>query len=544
MHDFGLFALERRPVAARLAWRVAIAAGRLAAVAGVFLSAMLATGGDALAKTPGKTYCFYKTCHRVKTIAETEALMGRDLNVTASFYDQCKKDRYNPCGLTSSGEVFHPERPDNAASPNLPDGTIVLVWSPTNNQSVILRINNAGPYWGNRTLDLSKAAAQKLGVRGVGKLRMRVLKAPTSAEARYRKRRVYEPVPGPIGAFASLDEAHRALNVMVAMGAPGTASLGAASTAIASVTPRWRDSGVDLAAVFAMPVTRATTPSAGGLGAAVAAEFGSEFQLARSAAVRAGVAVLARAPSSTDVTTDVPQHAFLLMPAISELSDQPERAKNSQELAADVGASENTDDDSAAQRAAVRVERMARDREPVFTTDARIAQAAKRKSASNVAASHVHPHQRARKSLVQQSQSRPAVRTGKSEGVSKTMSGAVAPRPVKFAARQHKRLPITKQHRAASPPLAPTARGRFAQPRTPQIVRQTMPKAQRKSKAAGVRTIDGWQSSALDRWHVLRPSVMTEGDAPRRQRLPVRELLEGGPDSPPPIQRVPPSRLV
>lgn len=543
MHDFGLLALERRPVAARLVWRVTIAVGRLAAVAGVSISAMLATDGDALAKTPGKTYCFYKTCHRVKTIAETEVLIGRDLNVTASFYDHCRKDRYNPCGLTSSGEAFHPERPDNAASPNLPDGTIVLAWSPANNESVILRINNAGPYWGNRTLDLSKAAAQKLGVRGVGKLRLRVLKAPTSAEARYRKRRVYEPVPGPIGAFASLDEAHRALNVLVAMGAPGTASLGAASTAIASVTPRWRDLGVDLAAVFARPVTRATTP-AGGLGAAVAAEFGSEFQLARSAAVRAGVAVLARAPSTTDMTTDVPQYPLLLMPAISKLSDPPERAKDSQELKADVGAPDNTDEDSAAQQAAVRVERMARDREPVFTTDARIAQAAKRKSASNVAASHVHPHQRARKSLVQQSQSRPAVRTGTSEGVSKTISGAVAPRPVKFAARQHKRLPSMKQHRAASPPLAPAARGRSAQPRTPQIVRHTMPKAQRNSKAARVRTIDGWQSSALDRSDVLRPSFMTEGDAPHRQRLPVRELLEGGPDSPPPIQQVPPSRLV
>ncbi len=76
------------------------------------------TGSEA--KAPGRTYCFYKTCHRVKSIAETQALVGRDLTVMASHYDSCKKDRFNPCGLTSSGEPFFPERADNAASPILP----------------------------------------------------------------------------------------------------------------------------------------------------------------------------------------------------------------------------------------------------------------------------------------------------------------------------------------------------------------------------------------------------------------------------------------
>ena len=102
------------------------------------------------AKGPGQTYCFYKKCHRVKTIAETQALVGRDLRIVASHYDSCSKDRFNPCGLTSSGERFAPERADNAASPILPDGTIALVWSKHTKEAIVIRINNAGPYWGNR----------------------------------------------------------------------------------------------------------------------------------------------------------------------------------------------------------------------------------------------------------------------------------------------------------------------------------------------------------------------------------------------------------
>jgi rare lipoprotein A len=113
------------------------------------------------------------------------------MTVVASHYDSCKKDRFNPCGLTSSGEPFFPERADNAASPVLPDGTVVMVWSKATKQAVVLRINNAGPYWGNRKLDLSRAAARTLGIAGVGEVTLRVLTAPTPAEARYAKNRRY-----------------------------------------------------------------------------------------------------------------------------------------------------------------------------------------------------------------------------------------------------------------------------------------------------------------------------------------------------------------
>lgn len=170
---------------------------------------IVSSSEDADAKTPGATYCFYGTCHRVKTLTETEALVGTDMTLSASFYDDCRRDRLNPCGLTSSGERFDSSSPNNAASPIFPDGTKLLVWSPENGQAAEIRVNNAGPYWGGRKLDVSSAAARLLGFahRGVARLKVRVLEAPTKAEATYSKNRHYQPVKGSIGSYAGMEMA-------------------------------------------------------------------------------------------------------------------------------------------------------------------------------------------------------------------------------------------------------------------------------------------------------------------------------------------------
>ncbi len=196
--------------------RLACIASIASAFAAMAIPATISTPVEA--KTPGKTYCFVGKCHRVKTIAETQALVGKEEAITASHYDDCSKDRFNPCGLTSSGERFHPDRPDNTASPIYPDGTQLLVWSPENKRALVVRVNNAGPYWGNRTLDLSRAAAEKLGFEGdgVAKLKVKVIKAPEEHETKYVKNRNYDPVPGDIGQYASLDDAQQGMAVVLA----------------------------------------------------------------------------------------------------------------------------------------------------------------------------------------------------------------------------------------------------------------------------------------------------------------------------------------
>jgi rare lipoprotein A len=183
------------------------------------LAATLATGGVASAKTPGETYCFNGTCHRVKSIAETEALVGAAETLATSYYDTCDKDPLNPCGLTSSGEVFRADLPDNAASPIYPDGTLLLVWAPETHEAAVLRINNAGPYWGERKLDVSRAAAERLGFmdRGVTNLEVRVIDAPVLEEATFKAGRTYDPVPGYLGKFQSLDAAHAAMAAVMGL---------------------------------------------------------------------------------------------------------------------------------------------------------------------------------------------------------------------------------------------------------------------------------------------------------------------------------------
>jgi rare lipoprotein A len=73
--------------------------------------------------------------------------------------------------LTANGERFD-QMALTAAHKKLKFGTLLRITNPRNDKSVIVRINDRGPYIRGRQLDLSKAAAQKLGMikRGVAKL--------------------------------------------------------------------------------------------------------------------------------------------------------------------------------------------------------------------------------------------------------------------------------------------------------------------------------------------------------------------------------------
>lgn len=188
--------------------------------------ACLIAAAPASAKTPGQTYCFNGVCHYVKTIAETRRDIGRTQVLHTSSYDDAKRDRFNPSNLTSSGEYFRSWAPDNAASPNYPNGTKLLVWHPSNKKTLVVRINNAGPYWRDRRLDLSRAAADHLGFKGTARLHVRVLAAPTKREATYSRGRSYAPVQGYVGRYPSIDLAYKALG-HVAAAPKATASVAA-----------------------------------------------------------------------------------------------------------------------------------------------------------------------------------------------------------------------------------------------------------------------------------------------------------------------------
>ena len=78
---------------------------------------------------------------------------------------------------TANGERFS-SKLLTAAHLTLPFGTLLKVLNPTNNQSVIVRINDRGPYIRGRLLDLSRAAADRLGITrlGVARVEIEILK--------------------------------------------------------------------------------------------------------------------------------------------------------------------------------------------------------------------------------------------------------------------------------------------------------------------------------------------------------------------------------
>ena len=89
----------------------------------------------------------------------------------ASYYGQVHDGR-----RTANGERFDMQAM-TAAHRTLPFGTQVRVTNLANGQDVVLRINDRGPYVRGRMIDVSYAAARRIGLLhdGVARVRMEVL---------------------------------------------------------------------------------------------------------------------------------------------------------------------------------------------------------------------------------------------------------------------------------------------------------------------------------------------------------------------------------
>ncbi len=91
--------------------------------------------------------------------------------------------------LTANGERYNPGG-YTAAHRSLPFGTRVRVTSQATGRSVVVRINDRGPFVGGRSLDLSVGAARAIGLTnlGVGTVRMDVLGGGEGGSRRHRHR--------------------------------------------------------------------------------------------------------------------------------------------------------------------------------------------------------------------------------------------------------------------------------------------------------------------------------------------------------------------
>jgi len=106
---------------------------------------------------------------------------------------------------TSSGEVFD-QNDLTAAHRTLPFGTHVMVTNLANDRSVVVRINDRGPFVRGRIIDLSYAAARVLGLigPGTGRVRLEVLGGAESPSPA-----VPAEVWVQVGAFSVQENAHR-----------------------------------------------------------------------------------------------------------------------------------------------------------------------------------------------------------------------------------------------------------------------------------------------------------------------------------------------
>jgi rare lipoprotein A len=111
--------------------------------------------------------------------------VGRPYEVAGRTYTPEHNPTYRNEGLASwYGGGFHGRRTANgevfdmysisAAHPTMPLPSYARVTNLANNRSIIVRINDRGPYAGNRVIDLSSKTADVLGYKGHGLARVRV----------------------------------------------------------------------------------------------------------------------------------------------------------------------------------------------------------------------------------------------------------------------------------------------------------------------------------------------------------------------------------
>jgi peptidoglycan lytic transglycosylase len=83
---------------------------------------------------------------------------------------------YNEGEITANGEKFVPSEL-TAAHRTLPFGTRLRVTDVATGQTVMVRVNDRGPFISGRVVDLSQSAAETLGIveRGVAKVKLEVV---------------------------------------------------------------------------------------------------------------------------------------------------------------------------------------------------------------------------------------------------------------------------------------------------------------------------------------------------------------------------------
>lgn len=79
-----------------------------------------------------------------------------------SWYGHRFRGRRTACGVPFDPNAY------TMAHPSLPCGTRVRVTNVSNGRQVMVTVNDRGPFFGGRIGDLSRAAARRIGIAGLG----------------------------------------------------------------------------------------------------------------------------------------------------------------------------------------------------------------------------------------------------------------------------------------------------------------------------------------------------------------------------------------
>lgn len=151
--------------------------------------------------------------------------LGKPYVIGGRWYVPREHPGYDAAGIASwYGDDFHGRKTANgeiydmrrlsAAHPTLPLPTYVYVTSLDTGRTILVRVNDRGPYAGNRVIDLSRASADALAIRGKGLGRVRVRyagRAPMNGDdTRERRFLAAQPWHGGSGRLAAIPPYNRA----------------------------------------------------------------------------------------------------------------------------------------------------------------------------------------------------------------------------------------------------------------------------------------------------------------------------------------------
>jgi rare lipoprotein A len=118
---------------------------------------------------------------RLLSVVATAALVCTSVQASGSNHETTTKASVYSNKLagkkTASGKPYKPQAM-TAASKTLPIGTKVQVKNNKTGKKAQVTITDHGPYCKGRGIDLSKKAANKIGVKGVSKVTVKPVKTP------------------------------------------------------------------------------------------------------------------------------------------------------------------------------------------------------------------------------------------------------------------------------------------------------------------------------------------------------------------------------